>query len=68
MAQHRMVWPNQYENAANPAAHFDGTGPELMAQCPDLDAVSHRHVDGRYAGGGVALPPSGASACDRRRG
>jgi 2,3-diaminopropionate biosynthesis protein SbnA len=39
MAQRRMVWPNQYENAANPAAHFDGTGPELLAQRPDLDAV-----------------------------
>ena len=39
MAQRRMVWPNQYENAANPAAHFNGTGPELIAQRPDLDAV-----------------------------
>jgi cysteine synthase A len=33
------VWPNQYENAANPAAHFDITGPELLAQRPDMDAV-----------------------------
>jgi 2,3-diaminopropionate biosynthesis protein SbnA len=39
MAQRHMVWSNQYENVANPAAHFNGTGPELLAQRPDLDAV-----------------------------
>jgi N-(2-amino-2-carboxyethyl)-L-glutamate synthase len=28
------VWPNQYENWANPSIHFDETAPELDAQLP----------------------------------
>jgi N-(2-amino-2-carboxyethyl)-L-glutamate synthase len=39
MGERPLVWPNQYENAANPAAHFDITGPEMLAQRPDMDAV-----------------------------
>jgi cysteine synthase A len=39
LARGRMVWPNQYEHPANPAAHFSVTGPELLAQRPDIDAV-----------------------------
>lgn len=34
-----MVWTNQYESAANPAIHFRHTGPELLRQRPDVDAV-----------------------------
>jgi cysteine synthase len=34
-----MVWTNQYERLANPAAHFCRTGPELHRQCRDVDAV-----------------------------
>jgi N-(2-amino-2-carboxyethyl)-L-glutamate synthase len=36
----RFVWPDQYTNPANPRAHEDGTGPELLQQLRgDLDAV-----------------------------
>jgi cysteine synthase A len=34
------VWPNQYANPANPAAHRDGTGPEILRQTDGrVDAV-----------------------------
>jgi cysteine synthase A len=33
------IWPNQYENPSNPAAHYSQTAPEIQLQCPDLDAV-----------------------------
>jgi cysteine synthase A len=34
-----VVWTNQYERLANPAAHFCFTGPELHRQCREVDAV-----------------------------
>lgn len=27
----------QYGNEANPLAHYDGTGPEILRDCPDVD-------------------------------
>ncbi len=34
----RYVMPYQYGNAANPRAHEETTGPEILADCPEVDA------------------------------
>jgi N-(2-amino-2-carboxyethyl)-L-glutamate synthase len=34
VARPGLVWTNQYENAANPAAHYESTAPELRRQVP----------------------------------
>jgi len=34
----RYVMPDQYANPMNPRAHYDTTGPEILADCPELEA------------------------------
>ncbi|CAN5801159.1 cysteine synthase [soil metagenome] len=33
----RYVMPDQYANPLNPQAHYDTTGPEIVAACPEVD-------------------------------
>jgi 2,3-diaminopropionate biosynthesis protein SbnA len=34
-----LIWPNQYENPANPGIHYHQTAPEICRQRPGTDAV-----------------------------
>ncbi len=58
----------QYGNPANALAHYEGTGPEILADLPGRHplrgrARHHRHADGRRS----LLPRAQARRPDRRR-
>ena len=60
--------PYQYGNAANPRAHEETTGPEILADCPEIDVfVAGLGTGGTLMGVGPLLPASEARRPDLRR-
>jgi len=54
----RFVMPYQYGNPANPRVHEETTGPEILADCPEIDAF--------VAGLGTGGTLMGVARCLRR--
>ncbi len=46
-------YANQFGNAANPQAHYDTTGPEILAQCRQAGTLPHAVVCGVGSGGTI---------------
>ena len=61
----RYTFLFQYGNPANPLAHYEGTGPEIMRDCPEVDVfVAGLGTSGTLMG--VGQVPEGTQA--RREG
>jgi cysteine synthase B len=55
-ADSRYVMADQYANPANPLAHYETTGPEIVADCPDVDVfVAGLGTGGTLMGAGRRL-------------
>jgi [CysO sulfur-carrier protein]-thiocarboxylate-dependent cysteine synthase len=55
-ADQRYVMPYQYGNQANPRAHYETTGPEILADCPEVDVfVAGLGTGGTLMGAGRYL-------------
>ena len=65
----RFVMPYQYGNEANPRAHEETTGPEILADCPEIDVfVAGLGTSGTLMGVGRYLRRAQAGRPDRGRG
>ena len=52
----RYVFLFQYGNPANPLAHYEGTGPEILRDCPEIDVfVAGLGTSGTLMGAGRYL-------------
>jgi len=52
----RYTFLFQYGNPANPLAHYEGTGPEILRDCPDVDVfVAGLGTSGTLMGAGKFL-------------
>jgi [CysO sulfur-carrier protein]-thiocarboxylate-dependent cysteine synthase len=52
----QYVFLFQYGNPANPLAHYEGTGPEILRDCPEIDAfVAGLGTSGTLMGAGRYL-------------
>ncbi len=52
-AEHGYFYVNQFGNPANPKAHYDTTGPEILAQCKAAGTLPHAVVCGVGSGGTI---------------
>ena len=60
----RFVMPYQYGNPANPLAHYETTGPEVLADCPEVDVfVAGLGTSADADGGRDATCASTSRAC-----
>ena len=66
-AEPDYVFLYQYGNPANPLAHYEGTGPEIWRDCPEVDAFVGGTRHQRHAHGRRSLPQGAeARGADRR--
>lgn len=52
-AEHGYFYVNQFGNQANPKAHYETTGPEILAQCKAVGTLPHAVVCGVGSGGTI---------------